>query len=127
MGSREASDMGEDDRGGGQCQLPAEDRAAGSAVASRRRGRPVVGRSSRTPAWKWEAEELASAERDELEALRAQRDALIAQIAEMQASVDATTQHAEVLREALRRLANARWPRRRTLARELRDAGLLAG
>ncbi len=87
----------------------------------------MVGRSSRPPAWKWEAEELASAERDELEALRVHREALIAQIAEMEASVEATTEHAEVLREALRRLADARWPRRRKLARELRDAGLLAG
>lgn len=119
--------MGQDDRRGGQGQFAAEDRAAGSAVGSRRRARPVVGGTSKTPAWKWEAEELGSAERDELEALRVQRDALIAQIAEMQASVEATTQHAEVLRKALRRLADARWPRRRALARELRDAGLLAG
>ncbi len=129
MVSHEASDMGEDNRRGtGQGQLPAQYRAAGTAVTARRPGAPVVGRFSPSkPAWDWEAGELAQAERDELEALRVQHEALVARTAEMEASAKAAAEHTEALRDALRRLADARWPRRRTLVRELRDAGLLGG
>ena len=99
--------------------------AAGRA-STRSRPTGFVGAAAGTrQGWDWEADELSANQRAELEELRTQRECLALRIAALEAAVDASTHREKALGKALRQLAGARWPQRRRLKRELRDAGLL--
>ena len=105
--------------------MSAEDlRARRGGTSSRPTGFVRVAAPSRQ-GWDWEADELSADQRAELDELRTQRERLTSRIAALEAAVDASTQREQALRNALRQLTEARWPQRRRLKGELRDAGLL--
>ena len=105
--------------------MNAEDlRARRGGTSSRPAG--YVGAATGTrQSWDWEADELSAEQHAELEELRTQRESLAFRIAALDATTDASTQREKALRDALRRLADARWRQRRRLKAELRNAGLL--
>ncbi len=108
--------------------------AATVTTSERRPGAPerrrvgFVGASARARSgWDWEADELGTPDRAELEELRAERTALAKQVAELEVAVAEAGKLETVLRDALRRSNDAGWREKRRLARELRETGLLGG
>jgi hypothetical protein len=73
----------------------------------------------RRPVWEWSAE-LSPPERDELVALRAQRDDLLARVEELHVAAQAAHEREEALSAAVRELSTGSWPRRLRAARRLR-------
>ncbi len=82
-----------------------------------------VVRDRRRPAWEWSTE-LSEPEREELEALRAERDELLARVEELHVAAQKAHDREQALRSLVRQLASGPWLRRLRVARDLRGRSL---
>lgn len=73
----------------------------------------------RRPAWEWTTE-LEERERDELNALRAERDELLARVEELHVAAQKAHDREQVMRRWIRELSTGPWWSRLAAARRLR-------
>ncbi len=83
----------------------------------------IVVHDRRTPAWEWSTD-LNDSERQELEALRAERDELVARVEELHVAAQKSHDREQALRSLVRQLATGSWPSRLRVAREVRGRKL---
>lgn len=82
-----------------------------------------VVRDRRRPAWEWSAE-LSEPEREELDAIRAERDELLARVEELHVAAQKAHDREQALRNLVRGLSTGSWPSRWRAARSLRGRSM---
>lgn len=83
----------------------------------------IVIHDRRRPAWEWSTD-LNDSEREELHALRAERDELLTRVEELHVAAQKAHDREQALRSLVRELASGPWPRRLRAAREVRGRKL---
>ena len=73
----------------------------------------------RRPAWEWSTD-LNDSEREELEALRSERDELLQRVEELHVAAQKSHDREQALRSLVRQLSTGSWMSRLRVARELR-------
>jgi uncharacterized coiled-coil DUF342 family protein len=81
--------------------------------------REIVVHDRRRPQWEW-APELTDSEREEMAALRAERDELRSRVDELHVAAQKSHDREQALRNMVRELSTGSWPSRLVAARHAR-------